>query len=193
MSDDNEHSLQPARERLLTTAAELFYQHGTHLGVNKLFERSGVSRVTFYRYFASKERLIEAVLERRAVYWRRWFKETVERHTDSPQGRLLAVFDALEAHFDTPEFRGCTAINFAAEAADPTSKTHALALRHKDLVRGYLEQLARDAGIEDASRLADELSLLLNGATVMAQLSGTSEPARQAKRAAHVLVRQALE
>ena len=184
---------QSARERLLSTAAELFYKHGTHLGVNELFERSGVSRVTFYRYFPTKERLIETVIEYRAEHWRAWFKERVEASTADPQERLLALFDVLEAHFNLPEFRGCTAINFAAEAADPNSTTHALALRHKELVRDYLAQLAREAGVGNAAELADELSLLLNGATVMAQLSGGGEPARQAKRAAQVLVCQALE
>lgn len=183
---------QSARERLLTTAAELFYQRGTHLGVNELFARSGVSRMTFYRYFPSKEQLIEAALEYRAERWRTWFKETVEGLTDQPQERLFAVFDALEAHFNSPEFRGCAAINFAAEAADPASTTHALALRHKELVREYLAQLARDAQVEDAADLADQLSLLINGATVVAQLAQSSESARQAKRAAQHLIRQAL-
>ena len=185
-------SPQSARERLLVTAAELFYEHGTHLGVNDLFARSGVSRVTFYKYFPSKERLIEAALEYRAEQWRIWFKEAIEGLTADPQERPLAVFDVLEAHFDTPSFRGCAAINFAAETADPTSKTHALALEHKLLVRDYLAQLAKDAGAKDALDLADELSLLLNGATVMAQLSGSSESARQAKRVAHTLLQQAL-
>ena len=74
-----------ARERLLVTAAELFYEHGTHLGVNDLFARSGVSRMTFYKYFPSKERLIEAALEYRAEQWRAWFKEAVEGLTDDPQ------------------------------------------------------------------------------------------------------------
>ena len=181
-----------ARERLLVTAAELFYEHGTHLGVNDLFARSGVSRMTFYKYFPSKERLIEAALEYRAEQWRAWFKEAVEGLTDDPQERLLAVFDALETHFEAPEFRGCAAINFAAETADPTSRTHALALEHKLLVRDYLAQLAKEAGAENALELADKLSLLLDGATVMAQLSGSSEPARQAKQIATTLVRQAL-
>ena len=57
------------RERLLGTAAELFYRHGTHLGVNKLFECSGVSRVTFYKYFLGEARFVGAVLERSAATW----------------------------------------------------------------------------------------------------------------------------
>ena len=191
MSD--EQIPQGARERLLITAAELFYQHGTHLGVNELFTHSGVSRMTFYRYFPSKERLIEAALELRAERWRTWFKETVEGLTDQPQERLFAVFDALEAHFDSPKFRGCAAINFAAEVANSDSTTHALALRHKEHVRDYLAQLARDAQVEDAADLADQLSLLMNGATVMAQLAQSSEPAQQAKRAAQHLIHKALE
>ena len=104
------------------------------------------------------------------------------------------MFDALEAHFDSPKFRGCAAINFAAEAANSgLETTHALALRHKEHVRDYLAQLARDAQVEDAADLADQLSLLMNGATVMAQLAQSSEPAQQAKRAAQHLIHKALE
>ena len=57
------------RERLLSTAAELFYRHGTHLGVNKRFECSGVSRVTFDKYFLGEARFVGAVLERSAAAW----------------------------------------------------------------------------------------------------------------------------
>lgn len=180
------------KERLLNTAAELFYERGTHLGVNELVDRSGVARMTLYNHFSSKQALIEAALELRAERWRAWFRRAVEDRTDDPTERLLAVFDALEERFDTPEFRGCAAINFAAEAADSDSATHRIALDHKEKVRDYLTELAQEANAHDPDALGRELSLLLNGATVMAQLTNDAEPARQAKSAARVLIETAI-
>lgn len=185
-------STRSARERLLHTAAELFYERGTHLGVNELVDRSGVARMTLYNHFSSKEALVEAALELRAERWRDWFRRTVEERTDDPTERLLAAFDALEERFETPEFRGCAAINFAAEAADTESATHRIALDHKEKVRDYLTELARAAEADDPDALGRELSLLLNGATVMAQLTDDAEPAREAKSAARVLVETAI-
>ena len=180
------------RDRLLETAAELFYQKGTNVGVNELFEHSGVSRATFYRHFPSKDHLIKASLELRAERWRSWFQDAVERQTDNPQQRLLAVFDVLEKHYANPEYRGCTAINFAAEVADASCEIHKIALEHKEKVKQYLQTLAEAAGAKEAKDLAESLSLLMNGATVMAQLSQNSAPAQQAKRAAQSLIEKAL-
>ena len=184
--------VSPPRERLLETAADLFYQRGTSLGVNELFESSGVSRATFYRHFPTKEHLIKASLELRAERWRDWFQKAVEAQTADAQERLLAIFDVLEGHYANPRFRGCSAINFATETADSGSETHQVALDHKKQVKQYLQTLAAAAGAKDAKELAEGLSLLMDGATVMAQLSGSSLPAQQAKRAAQSLVEKAL-
>ena len=180
------------KERLLETAADLFYQKGTGLGVNELFEHSGVSRATFYRHFPTKEHLIRASLELRAERWRDWFKAAVESQTDNAKERLLVIFDVLEGHYATPQFRGCTAINFSTEVADSSSETHQIALNHKEQVKQYLQILAGEAGAKDAQGLAEELSLLMDGATVMAYLSQSSLPAKQAKRAAQSLTEKAL-
>ena len=181
------------RERLLETAADLFYQKGISLGVNELFDRSGVSRATFYRHFASKEQLIEASLELRVERWRSWFRAAVEERTDDPRERLYAIFDVFEEYFSDPQFRGCTAINFSAEVANTNSKIHQLAWAHKEQVRQYIETLAESTGIANAKELAEELLLLINGATVIAHLSSSNEPAKQAKRAAQSLIEKALD
>ena len=55
------------RERLIETAADLFYAQGIHSsGIDAVVARSGFSKPTLYRYFRSKEELITAVLEMRA-------------------------------------------------------------------------------------------------------------------------------
>ena len=53
------------RDTLLDTAERLFYAEGFHAtGIDRVINEAGVARMTLYNHFASKEALIEAVLER---------------------------------------------------------------------------------------------------------------------------------
>ncbi|HEX9814923.1 MAG TPA: TetR family transcriptional regulator, partial [Myxococcota bacterium] len=60
-------------------------------------------------------------------------------------------------------------------------------------MRGYLRELADAAGASDPAALADELALLLEGATVTAQVSGDRRAAQTAKRIARSIIDEALE
>src|SRR5258705_13112297 len=53
-----------AHARLVETATELFYQEGIRaIGIDTVVARSGVSKSSLYRTFASKEELIAAFAE----------------------------------------------------------------------------------------------------------------------------------
>ena len=62
----------------------------------------------------------------------------------------------------------------------------------KRLVQGYVRDLAAAAGAQAPDELSTHLVLLLEGATVMAQVTGNRETARQARKAATLLVQAAL-
>jgi AcrR family transcriptional regulator len=70
MSTESSH----ARQQILETASELFYYKGIqHVGINEVIAASGVAKRTLYRWFPSKDLLIEAVMNYRAAQWIRWF------------------------------------------------------------------------------------------------------------------------
>src|SRR5258708_39916308 len=53
-----------ARDRLIETAIELFYQEGIRaIGIDTVIARSGVSKYTIYRTFASYDVLVAAYTE----------------------------------------------------------------------------------------------------------------------------------
>ena len=53
-----------ARERLLRTAAGLFYREGIHaVGVDRVLAEAEVTRATMYRHFPGKEALVAAYLD----------------------------------------------------------------------------------------------------------------------------------
>ena len=83
-------------------------------------------------------------------------------------------------------------INAAAEFPDIADPIHAIAAEHKRLIVGYLAGLAREAGATEPETLALDLSFLLDGATVCAQISHDADAADHARDAARVLIEDAL-
>ena len=74
--------LDPAatHERILDTASRVFYERGTlAVGVNELAAAAGVSKVTLYRHFDSKEALVAAFLRRRSDRVSAWLREVSAR------------------------------------------------------------------------------------------------------------------
>ncbi len=193
------------RDHLVDTAVELFARHGFHAtGIDRVLKESGVAKMTLYKHFRSKDELILAALRRRDERFRNWFVRAVEELGRTPRERLLALFDALEEWLARPDFAGCTFINASAEFGDPDDPIHAAAAEHKRLVLGYIRGLAQAAGTPDAEGLARQLMLLTEGAIVTAQVSGPVSgqgsgqgsgeigAAAEARRAAEVLIGQAL-
>ena len=54
------------KEDIIETALNLFNRHNySSVGVDRIISESGVAKMTFYKYFPSKESLIEECLSRR--------------------------------------------------------------------------------------------------------------------------------
>lgn len=181
------------RDHLIDTALDLFARHGFHAtGIDRILAEAGVAKMTLYNHFRSKDDLILAALRRRDERFRNWFVRAVERRAPDARGRLLAIFDALEEWFGREDFTGCMFVNAAAEYGDRASPIRAACAEHKHLLGDYVRRLAEAAGATDPEGLAQELSLLMEGAVTMANVSGTTEPARRAKAAALPLIERAL-
>ncbi|POZ60814.1 TetR/AcrR family transcriptional regulator [Chromobacterium alticapitis] len=164
----------PPRERILATAHRLFYREGIRAtGIDRIIAESGVSKVTFYRYFPSKNELILAYLEQRHGLWQAWFREALTRHAAVGPAALAL---ALGEWFASEDFRGCAFINGAGEMpADPAVAESAR--RHKAAMRDAIAESL--AGHADQAELAAMLSLAADGAIVRAQLDGSAETALQ--------------
>ncbi|MGB1799398.1 MAG: hypothetical protein ACPHLK_01060, partial [Gammaproteobacteria bacterium] len=80
-------------------------------------------------------------------------------------------------------------INAIGEYSEKDTAIREVCKEYKRLMRNYMTNLAEQAGIEEAEELANELSLLLEGSIVTAQVSELSEQAADtAKRAAKRLI-----
>jgi AcrR family transcriptional regulator len=154
-----------ARERLIETAIELFYQEGIRaIGIDTLVARSGLSKSSLYRTFASKEEVIAAFAEEQNRRFWGWWDETITRHAGSPRRQIEALFEGIAAQIANPRFRGCPFINLATEFPDRQHPGTAIACTNKMEVRRRLRLLARALNVHDPRRLSDQLALLIDGA-----------------------------
>ncbi len=181
------------RDRLIDTALELFNRDGYRAtGIDRILAESGVAKMTLYNHFGSKDELILAALERRDARWRDWFRHAVERRAETPRGRLLAVFDALEEWFAQADFQGCMFMRAASEFCACDDPIHAVAAEHQRLLLAELRDLTAAAGAKRPAKLGREILLLVMGAIVATQVNGPVDAGKAAKKAAEVLIEEAL-
>jgi len=163
-----------ARERILRTAQQLFYQNGIRAtGIDSVIADASVTKVTLYRHFPSKEDLIEAFLEQRHHIWIAWFKGAIEEARDKQTAAarqrkpLDPVLSAAEKLFAATTFRGCAFANTVAELGTSVPSILGIAARHKADVCAVIMTLLPPH--KKAHDLAWAATLALDGAIVNAQ------------------------
>lgn len=160
---------KPARERILLTAHDLFYRDGIRAtGIDKVIAESGVSKVTFYRHFPSKNDLILAFLEYRHRRWIDWFTDSLQRHGANSGGGLKPLIATLAEWFGNPVFRGCAFINITAELGDSIPGVLAICHNHKQDMLAIIADLIPDS--TSRMTLANAAAVAVDGAIVKAQL-----------------------
>ncbi len=183
-------SSTPPKDKLFQTAARLFFEQGFRaIGVDTIAAESGVGKMTLYRHFPSKDDLIAAYLgESDREFWAHFDRSTVE--APSARAKLEAFFQSLQAYVTSPACHGCPFNNLAAEYPEADYPGHQVALAHKQAVRARFEELARQTGAAQPTRLANALLLLMDGAYMAARLYGASagHPASDLAEAAHQLI-----
>ena len=188
MSPTSAERVGSACQRILDTAAGLFYEHGFHaVGVDLVIERAGVAKTTLYRHFASKDDLIVAYLTDADEQFWAWFELSLDPAA-AARDRLLTLFDAVQKLATDPGCLGCTFQVTAAEFPNIDHPGHATALAHKQAVRARLGRLAADARATDPAALADALLLLMDGAFAAARMYRRSSPAKTVADTARVLI-----
>lgn len=178
-----------ARERLIETAISLFKRHGFHAtGVDKIVAVAKVAKKTLYAHFPSKDDLILAALSRTRDDFAGGFLPAARAASSDPRERLLTLFELAKSWFAAPDFYGCLFLNAAAEYSEPSHPIRACVQEFKTLVHGFAREQAVAGGAPDPNRLADQIALLFEGATVVAQVSARPDAAITAKEIAAQLI-----
>lgn len=174
-------------------AIVLFNENGFHAtGIEMILGKVRMSKKTLYIYFRSKEELILAALRHYDSVSRNDFMTKVEKASSTAEGRLLAIFDVAEEWYSRKDFFGCLFISAASEYANHDSPIWQASCEFKRLMRLYMRTLCAQLDISNSDELGDEIFLLFEGATVTAQVSGSSHAARIAKKVAKILIDNAM-
>ena len=176
-----------ARERLLASAQELFYKEGINtVGIDRVIEHAGVAKASLYDCFGSKEGLIRAYLTERHEAREKRLQEKLAQY-DNPRDRLLGVFDLMADLAVESNFGGCAFIRASAEAR-PGSSVKGVCDESRSWIRTLFTDLARQAGAAHPERVAAQLVLLYDGASVSAHMDRDATAAASARAAAALML-----
>lgn len=163
-----DRSALPARDRILLTAHDLFYREGIRAtGIDLIIKEAGVTKVTFYRHFPSKNLLVSAFLNYRHERWMTWFEGELAEEIRS-QALPAALAATFAKWFESGDFRGCAFINSVLEFSELLPEVLTTAASHKqqmaDAVALYLPASA------ERTFQAQAIAMILDGAIVTAQI-----------------------
>ncbi len=158
------------REAVLVTANQLFELQGFHAtGVDQLAAESGVTKRTLYKYFGSKEGLIEEVLRRHHEGMMQRARAKILAIHPVGDARLMASIEMYRDWFGRSNFSGCIFVKTMNEFGSCSSKLTSIAVESKVAMRAFFIELCVEQGAREPELLADQLQLLLEGSIVLAQ------------------------
>jgi AcrR family transcriptional regulator len=171
------------RERLISTAAELFRRQGyAQTGVNQIIQGANATSGSFYHFFPAKEDLLLAVVDHVAeVFETEVFAPASER-TDDPIEEISAILDLYRLNLD---HRGLTfgspMASLSAEVSENHPQVRARLAQVFAAWSGRIEELLRRAGPRlpphiDYTALAQLIVCAMEGAVLGTRLNHSLAP-----------------
>lgn len=167
-----------ARERIISTAVELFYQQGYRAtGINEVIDKSEVAKATFYKHFRTKDELCSAYLAAAKTTELATIDAAIDAAGD-PLQRFMAPMETVRPWLKQTNYRGCGFINIAAEVPDPKSPLRRTGIELYDAIEGRVERLAAELIASDKDQyghldprvLSKEYMVAFGGAVALAQI-----------------------
>ncbi len=178
----------PPRERLLNSAAKLFYKEGVQaVGIERLLEDADTAKASLYTNFGSKDALVTAYLEREGLATSQSVEGRLAACPGSPRDKILKLFDMLNETCAEKNFRGCPFQNAAAEITDPKHPGRAVIEKQRDWMTELFHGLVIAAGLP-GQPLTNALVALHAGAIAGSMVDSSGAGASAARWAAERLL-----
>ena len=179
-----------AKQKIVETALELFYQQGINcVGVDRIIEEAGIAKMTFFKHFPTKKDLILEFLKVRDERYLNWVDTQVKAITTNEAKQLEACLEVMAKWFQLDDFRGCAFINTTVEVGPGDNQEKLICVSHKNSLSQYLTQLATQAGYKNPEALADLLVIVIDGATIRAQMDSPAHAIPSLKQASEILLK----
>jgi AcrR family transcriptional regulator len=158
------------RAKILGAGARLFTREGFHVvGVDRVAREAGVSKRTLYAYYPTKEQLLRAVLRDAGPAIT---ASVLPDGSDSPREQIHAVFTRQQELAARRNFSGCPFVALANELRNPRAPAAKIAARFKLGLTAFFEEQAGRAEARDPASLAEQLTVLWDGANSYVLLHG---------------------
>jgi AcrR family transcriptional regulator len=177
-----------ARERLLSTASQLFYSEGiSSVGVDRIVSEGHVTLATFYRHFPSKEALVISYLE--GVHDA--IAEQITAATTQAHGpqNVRALGEQVVSELGQKGFRGCAFINAASEYENPDSPVRQVIANHRQWYYDAVRRAFDNAGHAHPGNAARHFLMLRDGAMTGGSLGSSTIAKRTFNRGVEGLLR----
>jgi AcrR family transcriptional regulator len=180
---EQDKEISGKKAEIVKFAFERFYESGFHAtGMEAALAGSGISKRTLYKYFPSKEDLIEAVLH--------LYSEIVVHELFDPVAGISDPREQIIEFFDVRKVtgrmltRGCLGMKAAQEFAGKHDGIVKLGIRANSRGEVRFLELCKRAGFAKPQHIAKQLNLILQGALALSHATGNSSPFLLAKDAA---------
>lgn len=177
------------RQHIIDTAYALFKHSGFHAtGIDRIIAEANVAKMTMYRHFPNKDGLIVEVLDFRAKRFERQLDRLVEEPTN-PERKIERIFGWYKSWFRSPDFHGCLFAHALAEFGEPGHPVFQVAARQKNDLKQRLRQILEETmPSHQAESIAAALLMLIEGATLMAEMGQGDTAIRNAWNAASKII-----
>ncbi|ENV36954.1 TetR/AcrR family transcriptional regulator [Acinetobacter venetianus] len=161
------------KEDIINTALKLFNSHSYNsIGVDRIISESGVAKMTFYKYFPSKEKLIEECLLQRNINLQTSLNAALaECDPEDSLGQLKAIFEWYNAWFHSEDFNGCMFQKALEEVIKIYPSTLEPATQYKIWLTALVQNLLTQLGIHNPTHLATLIVSILDGMTIQAHVN----------------------
>lgn len=177
------------RRHVVETAYALFKRDGFHAtGIDRIIAEAEVAKMTMYRHFPSKDDLIVQVLDYRARRFDRQLDRLAEEAV-TPEQKITTIFDWYERWFRSADFHGCLFAHALAEFGNPEHPVFKAVAGQKNGLRRRMQSILEDIMPPDrAASTAAALLMLIEGATLMAEMGQTDTAICDARKAAFSII-----
>ena len=163
----------PPRERIIEAANALFMEQGiTRVSVDAIAARAASTKMTVYRHFENKDALVLEWLGQLIESYADALDRMAAQYPDSPRQQLLGFVDFIVQDLERSGYRGCPFTNTLAEVAEDDHPVRAMIQQHKQQQFARLTALCAAMQLNEPRHVAEELTLLMEGAQVVAQNRG---------------------
>jgi len=171
------------RERLITTAAELFRRQGyAQTGVNQIIQEANATSGSFYHFFPAKEDLLLAVVDHIAeIFEGGIFSPAADRSND-PIEEIFVILDLYRQQLNDGGFTfGSPMASLSAEVSENHPPVRARLAEILASWSGRIEELLRSAGNRlppslDPTALAQLVVCTMEGAVLGTRLNRSLAP-----------------